>query len=304
MFIRLASLCERHSRKLKILARLFYALAAIVMIANTSAFGMLPRLRSSLALIDWITAGLLILALIFAPFYFSKTGEDSPSTRFPRFAFYTGTLLLALYFFGDKTTTPAGAILISTMFATIGWVSNQDASRKATLKAAESAAAMTRKQHTMTTLMRSRENRVLQYHSANMLDYYPADVRVAEAHIPAILKQRDDWSHFQEGRQFPSYSYYGSFAVVANYWEYIAAGIRSGDLDEAMLKNMSRGVVVNFHEKNIHLINKIRGVSGDFIAQPAALEHLTWLVAKWKTPTDGKQKREMPLPSKLKEYWA
>ncbi|MEO0944948.1 MAG: DUF4760 domain-containing protein [Pseudomonadota bacterium] len=65
---------------------------------------------------------------------------------------------------------------------------------------------------------------------------------------------------------------------LLNYYEFIALGIKSGDLDEPMLKGMVRGMTCRL-VADAHLV--IRDYRAD---NARTFEHLTALYANWKDP--------------------
>jgi len=68
--------------------------------------------------------------------------------------------------------------------------------------------------------------------------------------------------------------------TILNYFEFIAVGIRHGDLDEEMLRNTMRGMITNMCAKAMTYIHFVRdkknNLGGDF-----TYEHLLWLNARW-----------------------
>jgi hypothetical protein len=61
-----------------------------------------------------------------------------------------------------------------------------------------------------------------------------------------------------------------------NHFEFIAAGIRHGDLDEDMLKGTLRGMVERYCAVGAVLIDAHRTAQG-----PKTYEHLIWLNRRW-----------------------
>lgn len=67
-----------------------------------------------------------------------------------------------------------------------------------------------------------------------------------------------------------------SFVYVLNHYEFVAVGIRSGDLDEDIIRQAMRGIVVGLYEYASAYIKRMQGQS------PQAYEHLTALYHRWK----------------------
>ena len=68
--------------------------------------------------------------------------------------------------------------------------------------------------------------------------------------------------------------------TVLNYFEFIAVGIRHGDLDESVLKQIMRSMITNMCSKASIYIDFIRdrenGLGGE-----RSFEHLLWLNKRW-----------------------
>lgn len=69
---------------------------------------------------------------------------------------------------------------------------------------------------------------------------------------------------------------------LLNYYEFVALGIESGDLDEPMLRGMVRGMACNL-VADAHLV--IRDYQS---REPRTFEHLTALYLRWKNPDQPK----------------
>lgn len=77
---------------------------------------------------------------------------------------------------------------------------------------------------------------------------------------------------------------------VLNYFEFLAVGIRHGDLDRRVLSHTLRGIVVRLYEKKINYLKYMRKDDGVTVGNPTQLEHLTWLYTGW-TADIKKEKR-------------
>lgn len=69
---------------------------------------------------------------------------------------------------------------------------------------------------------------------------------------------------------------------VLNYFEFLAVGIRHGDLDKNVLKHTMRGILVRLYEKMELYLKYMREDDGKVVRKPTQLEHLTWLYNEWK----------------------
>jgi hypothetical protein len=69
--------------------------------------------------------------------------------------------------------------------------------------------------------------------------------------------------------------------TVLNYFEFIAVGIRHGDFDELVLKDIMHGMIINMCLKASLYIKFLRsGESG--IGGVRSFEHLLWLEKRWE----------------------
>jgi hypothetical protein len=76
---------------------------------------------------------------------------------------------------------------------------------------------------------------------------------------------------------------------LLNFYEFMAKGIRAGDLDEDLIRGTLRGTVVACYNDGKHLRalarNGVQTQGPDFAPpQPAAFEHLDWLVIRENEP--------------------
>lgn len=73
---------------------------------------------------------------------------------------------------------------------------------------------------------------------------------------------------------------------ILNYLEFVAVGIRQGELDEALMKQTLRGIVVNVRDFAKPYIAFQRGVSDGKVERPKYLEHFLWLDARWRMKSE------------------
>jgi len=69
---------------------------------------------------------------------------------------------------------------------------------------------------------------------------------------------------------------------IMNYFEFLAAGIRHGDLDKKVLRHTMKGMLIRYYEKMQPYIKYMRGDDGTIVERPTQLEHMTWLYHEWK----------------------
>ena len=73
-----------------------------------------------------------------------------------------------------------------------------------------------------------------------------------------------------------------SVAYILNYFEFLSAAVRYGDLDETLLRSAVGGMLIRFYERMMLFIKFQRGDDGRVALHPRQLEHYTWLFKRWK----------------------
>lgn len=156
------------------------------------------------------------------------------------------------------------------------------------------------KQHTINTLLQSRLSAT-----------YMENVKLANKRyftMEGIFPvSREEIEKKDPESQLPALGY------VLNYLEFVAVGIRNGDLDEKVMKQTFRGMVcsmrevgdayVDFARESIRLENRKDApcVSSKFQPENAIFEHLDWLYERWydpklRRPHLNPKNRPVPVP--------
>jgi hypothetical protein len=127
------------------------------------------------------------------------------------------------------------------------------------------------KQHTINTLLQSRLSATYMEH-ANRLnkEFFPQD-KLAFDHVP--LKYFRDQANEDVVK---------SVSYLLNYFEFLSAAVRYGDLDETLLRGSLGGIIGRFYELTMLFIKSQRGDDGSVVLYPRQLEHYTWLYKRWK----------------------
>jgi uncharacterized membrane protein (DUF485 family) len=85
---------------------------------------------------------------------------------------------------------------------------------------------------------------------------------------------------------------------LLNYFEFIAVGIRYGDLDEKLLKNTLRGILCGVYEAAGPLVTQRRQApAGSSVGRSRTFEHLEWLYARWHIPALQRAVEKRPAPA-------
>lgn len=126
------------------------------------------------------------------------------------------------------------------------------------------------KQHTITTLLQSRLSAVYMESARTLNETFFAPgmddepISVIFLRSPFNVKER------------------GAVDYVLNYFEFLAVGMRHGDLDKNVLAHTLRGILVRLYGKMILYIKFTRQDNGVTVGKPAQFEHLTWIYDCWK----------------------
>lgn len=142
----------------------------------------------------------------------------------------------------------ATAILVVGAFATAGW-----------LYTARRARTLARKQHTMNVLLTASFDSEFQ----NAMELLSPYMRTKA--MPR-LKIDDDSLLAQPLRK------------VLNHYEFVAAGIRNGDVDETLVRDSERGSILTLFERSTEYIESMR----DTRRRRSIYEHLEWLHKRWE----------------------
>jgi len=128
------------------------------------------------------------------------------------------------------------------------------------------------KQHTINTLLQSRLSATYMAHAVCInKQFFPPNTLTYD-HVPIdFFEDKSNEEIIQ------------SVAYILNYFEFLSAAVRYGDLDETLLRSALGGILGRFYERMMLFIKSQRGDDGNVILYPRQLEHYTWLYKRWKT---------------------
>lgn len=136
------------------------------------------------------------------------------------------------------------------------------------------AARATRRQHTVTVLLQSRLSTAFNERLKAMDKHYPS--------APSLVRfQIADWQIADKSDAIQGLRY------LLNYYEFIATGIRIGDLDEDFLFETVGGIVANLCNIGEHFISEAQK------RHASVYEHVIWLRDRWahrRAEMDAKRK--------------
>lgn len=153
---------------------------------------------------------------------------------------------------------PQHAALVAAGMATCGW-----------LYTARRARALSRKQHTVTVMLQ-----------ASLNSEYRKCLKKLVPHLRGEQKLDLDASPDDEELA-------DAFRMVANHYEFLAAGLRNGDFDERLVRDSQRGIVLHLYESCHEYIWKVRNNR----RRQTLYEHLEWLYKRWETKPPSRVQR-------------
>ena len=143
---------------------------------------------------------------------------------------------------------PQDAVLLGAALATIGW-----------LYAARRARSLSKKQLTFNTVLSGATNELLRRDRMESAKFVRGQRPLPEAGSEELVRLGP------------------SFERLLNYYEFIAGGVRRGDLDEAIVKDTWRALIVDtFSHLRPFIVDARRERN-----RPELFRDLEWLCARW-----------------------
>jgi hypothetical protein len=128
-----------------------------------------------------------------------------------------------------------------------------------------------RRQHTINVLLQSRLSMAYQDRLKEVIKVYPT--------VPVVAKvKRGDWNEPEKVEALEGIKY------LLNYFEFVAIGIRAGDLDEKTLHRSLGDIVIALTDVAEQYIRFVRGElpSNDGFPSTNAYTEVMWLKERWK----------------------
>lgn len=152
------------------------------------------------------------------------------------------------------TVSAPTVALIGVVLATTGWLYTARRSRN-----------LNRKVHTFNALLQTSFN-----------DKYHKELALIRPYV-----RKDELPKF--GDDEDKCELRSAFVFILNHYEFIAAGIRNGDISERLLKDSERGTVIRIFETARKFIASTRDARG----RRTTFEHIEWLYVRWKEEPPG-----------------
>jgi hypothetical protein len=133
------------------------------------------------------------------------------------------------------------------------------------------------KQHTINTLLQSRLSATYMAHAEAVGDHFAKFIAAKRNDPEGKVTVVDDMPKKAIG-------------YILNYYEFIALGIRHGDLDEGVLKSSLRSMV----GRTVYLVDPL--IKDAVAENPRAYCHLIWLYGRWRDQNLEKTPTNLSLP--------
>lgn len=232
-------------------------------LANGSAF------YDSIFYVFWIAAYLLMGAGFYIPLIKMKYKTGALQAQaWVGFVFIL--LLIVLVLVGaskaDKEITSSISTLlvgVVVLFSTgLGWVINHQHEQ-----------IKHRVSHTYKVLLDSRLSSAFQERYSDMVSVYPTGTKLVKRDVTAFIH-----NNTLDQEKFKALN---GASYLLDFYEFIASGIASDDLDSEFLYQNARGFVCGMYNKSYYLIEAVRKKG-----QPKAWIQLENLVSKWDDKYD------------------
>lgn len=172
-----------------------------------------------------------------------------------------------LFWAWDHSNPSPIAAIIAAALAAVGWLTTQELTR-----------TLQKKRHTMEILIKIRESVVFDRHRLRILKHYPPWSNVSDEEVEPLLKESQDASLYDD--KSGEEPLYNSIAFVANYYEFLASGVRQGDLDFDLLNETYGSIILRFYEKCRPLLRHKQQLDQKGRPTTRVFNNLWWLERK------------------------
>lgn len=172
-----------------------------------------------------------------------------------------------VFVYDGTNKLPMVAMLAATA-ATIGWIAQRQGSIN-----------ISRKQHTLTILLQFRQSELFNRHRTNMFSYYPDGIDITPAEAVKLLDQRknsDLYSVELNGEQ--TYPVIESIYYICNFFEFLAAGVRMGDLDGDLLNETIGGIMRSVYKKSDEILKIDQKIDANGKPTTKTFDNFYWLI--------------------------
>lgn len=163
-----------------------------------------------------------------------------------------------------KLTKPNWLVLVGVVAAVMGWLVSAYITLRNSIK-----------QHTINTLLQSRLSTQYQGQAKviNQSFFAPGMPKTDPVLLEVLLSSEEKNREALEAVNY-----------VLNYFEFCAVGIRYGDLDENLMRQTMRGIILRLCSRMMLYIKYTRGEdeNGNLKEPTTQFEHIKWLLKRWE----------------------
>lgn len=163
------------------------------------------------------------------------------------------TVIFASYLFSAFSDSPAlvsaGALFYAAVLASFGWIYTNAIAIRSMRYAAEQQRLANQKAHTMHILINFRSDPTLKQARENLFRRFGPGREISEVEARDLIDEYNDPISWSAGSP-PG----DSLRFILNYYEYICAGIRSGDLNYDMVYHSISSIILGTVESYEHFI--------------------------------------------------
>lgn len=173
----------------------------------------------------------------------------------------------------SKTELGHSISIIAILFATIGWVITVRSNRH-----------LSKIQHTVNILLEHSFSNEARGHAITLYTYVTGDAPLTKENVDSLFENRKHQTgkalYDPNSNEIPSEkATYNSIRAMLNYFEFLAIGMKMGDVDTKMIKDFFHVIICEYCEKTKMFIKKCNDT------ESLEYENLIELYRAWK-PSD------------------
>jgi len=128
------------------------------------------------------------------------------------------------------------SIIVTGVIAAAGWIYGGYQNRK-----------LSRRQHTYTTIRQFRDGIFLEWHRKHITSFFDQKNPMSDEAFRILYNNyKQDWETFRTDRHV-QHHLIDSATLVANWYEYLCAALKNGDLDENLIRDTLKTIMTNYY---------------------------------------------------------
>ena len=190
-------------------------------------------------------------------------------------------LLLAILYFSNQIVPDSENDHFSNWISFLGFVGTTASILLAAytfMRSADNARRQSRKQHTITILLESRLSEEFRNMNEQRKSVFKPGSDIIHSDWKNAKDRKKRYPHSDLEEVEDRYKTADALMFMLNYYEFLALGIRTGDLDEDLLRGTMRGLMCSMVDDARDVIFHLQKES------PSIYEHLRLLYERWRDP--------------------